>query len=64
MKSGKVIKGKLAETFIRLGIASETSTGKSAKKDSVTDKPNTEEAPKRKRRTKAEIEAEKKNESI
>ena len=56
MKSGKVIKGKLAETFIRLGIASEVSSGGATKKTN-------QDEPKRKRRTKAEIEAEKNEET-
>jgi hypothetical protein len=59
LKNGKTIKGKLADTFCRLGIAVEV-------KEAKTEQPITNNTPvvkqevKRKRRTKTEIEADKK----
>lgn len=58
MKSGKVIKGRLAITFVNLGLATEIGV----EKELITsDTPEEEVKSIRKRRTKAEIEAEKKS---
>jgi len=58
LKNGKTIKGKLADTFCRLGIAVEVKEAKT--EQPITNTPVVKQEVKRKRRTKAEIEADKK----
>ena len=58
LKSGKLINGRLAETFANLGIAVEVKETNTDESNEVVK--NTTETTKRKRRTKAEIEADKK----
>lgn len=61
MKSGKVIKGRLAMTFVNLGLAVVTSIRAKSNNIESLDNANEDNQVVRKRRTKAEIEAEKKN---
>jgi len=58
LKSGKIINGRLAKTFVNLGIAVEVKESNTDESKDVVE--NTTENSKRKRRTKAEIEADKK----
>lgn len=67
LKSGKIIKGDLAKTFVRCGLAQEikpkevvSDTTESAKTNAESKSIVITEKPKRVRRTKAQIKADKK----
>lgn len=60
LKSGKIINGRLADTFVNLGIAVEVKT-KTDEPKNLDISVNLDKQVKRIRRTKAEIEADKKN---
>ena len=60
LRNGKIINGRLAELFVSRGIAVEVKEAETDKPIVTNDTAVVKESPKRKRRTKAEIEDDKK----